>query len=126
MSEIVANSPIASIRIDGLFGLYKYQLPAKGQLSNATILYGDNGTGKSTLLRLVFHLLSAANDKGHRSALHKTDFKSLEVCLDSGIRLRAHKLTDSDPEVLKLKSLTDKKLLRSGNMYPPTFEDLNS
>ncbi|NVM91932.1 energy-coupling factor transporter ATP-binding protein EcfA2 [Variovorax sp. SG517] len=80
---------ISSIRVSDLFGLYSYRLPSQGELSNAAILYGDNGMGKSTLLRLAFHLLSAANNRGHRSALYQAEFKILEVTLTSGTTLLA-------------------------------------
>jgi energy-coupling factor transporter ATP-binding protein EcfA2 len=80
---------ISGIRIQGLFGLYDYCLPESGEFSNATIFYGDNGVGKSTLLRLVFHLLSPARNKGHRNALYAADFENFEVDLASGIKLTA-------------------------------------
>lgn len=80
---------ISSIHIQGLFGLYDYKLPKEGELEDAAILYGDNGVGKSTVLRLAFHLLSAGNNKGHRTALYEAEFSSLEVVLISGIILRA-------------------------------------
>lgn len=80
---------ISNIRIDGLFGLYTYSVPRNGELTNAAILYGDNGVGKSTVLRLAFHLLSAAHNRGHRSALYQTDYNKMEVTLASGIRLTA-------------------------------------
>jgi len=92
---------ISEIRIDGLFGLYSYTLPPEGKLTNAAILYGDNGIGKSTILRLVFHLLSGANNKGHRSALYSTEFKSLQVDLASGVSVKACREADH-PHVLTL------------------------
>ena len=92
---------ISNIRIDKLFGLYTYVIPDPGEMSNAAILYGDNGVGKSTLLRLVFHLLSAANDRGHRTALYKTDFQRLEVTLSSGAKLVA-RILEPDPAKLLL------------------------
>src|ERR1700758_1190637 len=80
---------ISTIHVKGLFGLYTYDIPDVGELTNAGILYGDNGVGKSTLLRLAFHLLSAANNRGHRTALYETVFQRFEVELSSGIRLTA-------------------------------------
>ena len=80
---------ISAIRVAGLFGLYSYSLPESGALSNATILYGDNGVGKSTVLRLAFHLLSAANNRGHRTALFDSYFSRLEVDLFNGVKLVA-------------------------------------
>lgn len=84
-----------------LFGLYTYALPSNGQLSNAAIFYGDNGVGKSTVLRLAFHLLSAAGDRGHRTALYASQFKELHIDLASGITLSAVRNKES-PSVLKL------------------------
>ena len=94
---------ITSIRVRRLFGLYTYELPATGEFSNAAILYGDNGVGKSTLLRLAFHLLSAANDRGHRTALYDADFDSLEVALASGITLSARLLKDAPTRLLTME-----------------------
>src|SRR5271168_3994286 len=118
MPEPIGNSLIASIRIEKLFGLYNYRLPEIDQFSNATILYGDNGTGKSTLLRLVFHLLSAGDDRGHRTALYKTDFEFLEVVLDSGIRLTARRSAESDPPILKLEVVDENKILAIWEYLP--------
>ncbi len=85
----MANRLISKIKVKNLFGYYSYSLPEDGYLSEATILYGDNGVGKSTLLQLAFHLLSAANDRGHRTALYKAKFEVLEVDLSSGYKLCA-------------------------------------
>lgn len=100
---------ISSIRIDKLFGLYTYVIPDPGELTNAAILYGDNGVGKSTLLRLVFHLLSAASDRGHRTALYKTDFQRLEVTLSSGAKLVARTLEPEPTKLLLLEVLLGDK-----------------
>ncbi len=92
----MATPPIiTSIHVRKLFGLYSYDLPQVGEFSDAVVLYGDNGVGKSTLLRLAFHLLSTADNKGHRTALLQADFESLEVRLNSGFQLTAR--IDSDP-----------------------------
>lgn len=93
---------ISKIRITKLFGLYSYILPEDNTFSNATILYGDNGVGKSTILMLAFHLLSAASDKGHRTALYKAKFESLEVDLVSGHTLSAKFRKDGSNNILSL------------------------
>lgn len=87
---------ISSIRVVNLFGLYTYRLPEKGSFTNASILYGDNGVGKSTILRLAFHLLSAAGNRGHRNALYKTIFDHFEVELSSGICVSASRDKEFD------------------------------
>lgn len=95
----VMNIPLISkIYIEKLFGLYTYTLPDEGELSNASILYGDNGVGKSTILRLVFHLLSSAGDRGHRNALFNAPFESLEVTLSNGVKLEAVRPDVEDAE----------------------------
>lgn len=96
---------ISNIHIKKLFGLYTYLIPEDGALSNASILYGDNGVGKSTLLRLVFHLLSAASNRGHRTALYKAEFEHLEVALSSGVTLTA-RVQEPGPDKLLLLEIS--------------------
>lgn len=93
------ESLISAIRIQGLFGMYAYNLPEEGVLSNAAILYGENGFGKSTILRLAFHLLSAATNRGHRNALFDTYFHKLEVDLSNGVQLGAIRHLATEQEV---------------------------
>ena len=114
----MAAKLITAIRVKKLFGLYTYRLPASGEISNAAILYGDNGVGKSTLLRLVFHLLSSANDKGHRTALSNADFESLEVDLSSGVTLSAKPSCDSDFRMLRLEIRRGKEILAIWDHFP--------
>ena len=59
---------VISLAIRGLFGACNYDLPdeARGPFGESVILYGDNGSGKTTILQLVFHMLSPAHDRGHR------------------------------------------------------------
>ncbi|MBL8922196.1 MAG: ATP-binding protein [Myxococcaceae bacterium] len=109
---------ITHISIRGLFGLYDYEIPTNGLLSNAAILYGENGLGKSTLLRLVFHLLSAAPDRGHRTALENTEFQELSVSLDSKTQVLAKKTRKKSPvdgtsaqEILTLQIIDNGELV---------------
>lgn len=85
---------IESIRVERLFGHFDYKVPVDGILKNPSILYGDNGVGKSTLLTLVFHLLSSAGDRGHRTAIYDTPFLSLSVKLKNGYTLKAEREKD--------------------------------
>jgi energy-coupling factor transporter ATP-binding protein EcfA2 len=109
---------ISAIRIENLFGLYTYRLPQEGSMPNAAILYGDNGVGKSTILRLAFHLLSAARDRGHRSTLYNAPFEKLEVDLVSGITLRAARNEKSLPKVLELSILKETETLAKWIYFP--------
>lgn len=119
------NTPLISkINITGLFDIYNYELPAKGSLQNAAILYGDNGVGKSTILRLAFHLLSAANDRGHRQALYAAEFNSLSITLSNGIILSAVQQppsNDSGPKKLVLSIQKGRKKIAGWDFIPKSI-----
>lgn len=85
---------IARIAVRGLFGQFDYDLPGKGDdrdLSRTFILYGDNGSGKTTILNLVFHLLSPVLVSGHRTFVARSPFDSIEVTFDDGSYVSAEK-----------------------------------
>ena len=64
---------ILEITVKGLYGYIDQTLTSslenRDKISKLAILYGENGTGKTTLLRLAFHLLSPRVDRGHKSRL---------------------------------------------------------
>ncbi len=113
---------IAAVRVTRLFGLYTYHLPESGMFSNATILYGDNGVGKSTLLRLAFHLLSAADNRGHRTALYNTVFDQLEVDLTSGVSVVATRSIQEGNAMLSMTVIEDGQAKAVWN-YKPRAEE---
>lgn len=85
-NAVVASPLLRSVEVTGLFGRYDYTLdfPAierSGGKPSLHLMAGGNGTGKTTLLRLVYHVLSPANNRGHRSYLAKTKFESIRVAL---------------------------------------------
>lgn len=106
---------INRVCVKELFGLYSYDLPKESIFSNAAILYGDNGVGKSTLLRLVYHLLSSAGDRGHRTALWNTEFASLEVVLSTGIVVSAARLSDDEIKFIRLDITKDGEIMARWN-----------
>lgn len=78
---------ITNVTIDRLFGRYSYSIPEHpigtlpGEYNRLILLYGDNGSGKTTILNLVYHLLSPASKKGHRTYIAKTPFSGLSITL---------------------------------------------
>lgn len=90
---------IKRIHVDKLFGLYTYDLAVPDSLfsdiSRLLILYGDNGSGKTTVLKLLFHILSPSIAAGHRSYIAKTPFRYFSVELNNNIVLSVSK-TDTN------------------------------
>ncbi|MGA7496821.1 MAG: AAA family ATPase [Isosphaeraceae bacterium] len=90
---------IARVSIEGLFGQYNYELPSKEDsgkdLSRLFIMYGENGTGKTTLLKLIYHALSPEHDQGHRSFLARTRFSRFAIELFDGTVLEANRRLQS-------------------------------
>lgn len=80
------------IEVRGLFDRYNYDLdfPLAGESDGRlALLSGDNGSGKTTILRLVWHLLSSADNRGHRSALCRAPFRSITLDLARSIQISA-------------------------------------
>jgi energy-coupling factor transporter ATP-binding protein EcfA2 len=112
--ETTANHrrAIASIRVEGLHGKFSYTLDVAPRSESAgaeppstlatvtedrlTLLYGRNGTGKTSLLRLLFHALSPAPNRGHRSALRRMRFREFSVLFTDGSRVRYSRNGDDD------------------------------
>ncbi len=69
--QSISPAIIKRIYIELLFGHYTYDLAYERDESASTsrvlLLYGDNGTGKTTIAQLLFHMLSRGDMRGHRS-----------------------------------------------------------
>lgn len=86
---------IKSITVEKLFGLYDYKLVASTDNENKLlILYGDNGCGKTTILKLTYHLLATQRRRGHKTFIVQTSFKSVVVELSNNITIIAHREKD--------------------------------
>ena len=85
---------VTEIAVDKLFGHYTYKMtpsdPA-GADPRLLLLYGDNGSGKTTIAQLLFHLLSPGDRKSHRTFLAKTRFERFCVVFDDGISILAER-----------------------------------
>lgn len=86
---------IVAIAVRGLYGYIDQTLSASSDnrdaISRLAILYGENGTGKTTLLRLAFHLLSPRVDRGHKTRLAETPFQHLSITLRNGTKFKAER-----------------------------------
>lgn len=83
---------IVRIEVEKLFGKYTYTLSKQDnnfRESSLLILYGDNGSGKTTILKILFHLLSSAKVKNNLSFLAKTPFQKFSVFLADGTSITA-------------------------------------
>ena len=87
---------IKQVLVHKLFGRYDYKIPVgysdDADAPRLCLLYGDNGTGKTTILELVFHLLSASDNRGHRTYVARTPFQQFDIIFfdDSLITARRH------------------------------------
>ena len=85
---------IKRISVEGLFGLYDYSLAipnSNGDGGKIMILYGDNGSGKTTILRLAFHLLAPEDGEGHKSEAARIFFRRFEIELLDKTRVLAER-----------------------------------
>lgn len=105
--HLKAGAPVQinRIEVDRLFGYYSFEVerpgvteigprgqvipPDRGRRLGGTpqsffMIYGENGTGKTALLRLLFNLLSPARKAGHRNYIAKKRFASIRVHLSNG------------------------------------------
>lgn len=85
---------ISRIEVRKLFGVYNYDLQyASNEVSfdNLMILYGDNGTGKSTILRMINYLLSNKERNGHKSELANIAFESFLISFTDGSFIKAYR-----------------------------------
>ncbi len=83
---------IRDVSVELLFGDRNYDLENRdilGEPQQLIVLYGDNGSGKSTILKLIFHLLNPEPYSGHRSFVGSIPFKHVRVTLTNGFSVTA-------------------------------------
>lgn len=90
---------IDTLRVVRLFDQFSYDLKLGNSSSiennKLIILYGDNGSGKTTILNLVFHLLSSDTTRGHRTFLARTPFSEFSVRFVNGFEIRSYRDDDN-------------------------------
>ncbi|MDX8034634.1 AAA family ATPase [Lentzea sp. BCCO 10_0856] len=83
------------VEVDELFGRHTYRIRMGGEDASSsdrlTLLYGDNGCGKTTVLQMVWHLLSPARQSNHRTAIARVPFRRFAVQLSDGAKIEATK-----------------------------------
>jgi energy-coupling factor transporter ATP-binding protein EcfA2 len=97
---------IEAVAVDELHGKFSYDITLAGDdaLDDAglfnlsqdrlTLLYGTNGSGKTSVLRTLFHALSAAPRSGHRRRLLNTRFTRFAVNLTDGTTIAYERSED--------------------------------
>jgi energy-coupling factor transporter ATP-binding protein EcfA2 len=87
------RSGITRIIVEKLFGQFTYnltpQLTHQGHSSRLLLLYGDNGSGKTTILRTLFYLLSHVDKEGHKTQVTKIKFKKFSIEFANGVTVAA-------------------------------------
>ena len=94
---VMSKIKISKIQVVHLFGVYDYDLEcaSNSDVDNLMILYGDNGTGKSTILRMIYYLLSCKSNCGHKSQLANIPFKDFKIHFDDGSFVEAVRMSAS-------------------------------
>ncbi len=85
---------IECIKVKRLFGSYDYELRPSAEAidpNRLLLFYGDNGSGKTTVLTTLFHLLAPEDKAGHKSTVAETAFQKFEVEFASGDRVWAER-----------------------------------
>jgi energy-coupling factor transporter ATP-binding protein EcfA2 len=83
---------IRGMQVVDLFGRYTYRIRVSSEPApHVILLYGDNGSGKTTILKLLWNLLSAKSGRGHRTTMAQIPFRTFSVQLTNGDTITAQK-----------------------------------
>jgi energy-coupling factor transporter ATP-binding protein EcfA2 len=112
--ELQPERQILTVSVEELFGRYTYNLPEKEPKINdrLAILYGDNGAGKTTILKLLHHTISCATSRGHKTAVAQIPFRKFCITFSEGFQLLATR-EKAEAGTFRMELLMDGTPLRS-------------
>lgn len=84
---------LTRIVVEQLFGRYTYEIPFDSKMldPDLSILYGENGAGKTTILKLLHNSVSSATGRGHKTDMVRVPFKTFAAHFSGGIVLTARR-----------------------------------
>lgn len=95
---------LSSITARGVNGVFNYDVGYTNDdpvSSGLAILYGENGTGKSTFLHALYHLLTPG--RRHAIALARQEITHISATFDSGATVSYSSEPTADSPILKLE-----------------------
>lgn len=128
---------VLKIVVKQLFGNYDYSLEACTTKSSddSMLLYGNNGTGKSTILKMTSYLLSDCQDYSILGKLLNIEFETFEITLSNGVVVGAYRTESSnryigsytyrytlDQEIVIQLPITGKLSARNDEYVNSTFD----
>jgi predicted ATPase len=75
---------LLNVKIFGLFDKFNYTIPLN-QTEHITIIVGTNGSGKTTIFKILYDLFS-----GQYAELSESPFQIIELSFDNGIKLKIY------------------------------------
>jgi energy-coupling factor transporter ATP-binding protein EcfA2 len=83
MSDSSSEQPffVRRVLVEKLFGRYTYDLKLQSatDTSRIMVLYGDNGSGKTTILFLIYYLLTNVQGSGYKGYIARTPFRRIHI-----------------------------------------------